>query len=100
MLAGMWGGVAGVLPPLVQLLAGYEYNPITESRTADQKFLNRMVWPSIKDHCLIHDRIFRVLGARDFPVGSELAGGRHVGDNDFLAAPNSRGGETQTLAPA
>lgn len=83
MLAGLWGGVAGILPPLEKLLEGYAYNSVTESRTADQLFLGRVVWPMVKEDCLIHDRIYRVFNARDFPPDSELPTGRHVGDNDF-----------------
>lgn len=39
LLAGMWGGVAGVLPPLARLLEGFTFDPLTQSRTADQRFL-------------------------------------------------------------
>ena len=81
-LAGMWGGIAGLLPPIPQLVQGFAYNPITESRTADQLFLGRVVWPLIKEHCLIHDSVFRIFGAKDFPPGADLPPGRHVGDND------------------
>jgi hypothetical protein len=82
MLAGLWGGVARLLPPLQKLLEGFSYNPVTESRTADQLFLGRIVWPMVKSHCLIHDSVFRVFGAQPFPVGADLPPGRHVGDND------------------
>jgi tetratricopeptide (TPR) repeat protein len=81
-LAGLWGGVARMLPPIPQLVQGFSYNPVTESRTADQLFLGRVVWPLIKGNCCIHDSVFRVFGAKDFPAGAELPPGRHVGDND------------------
>jgi hypothetical protein len=80
-LAGMWGGVAGVLPSLTKLLEGFSYSTLTESRIADQLFLGRIVWPLIKPSCLIHDRLYRVFGARDFPAGAELLAGHHVGEN-------------------
>lgn len=82
LLAGLWGGTARLLPPLQKMLEGFGYNPITESRTADQLFLGRVVWPMIKDHILIHDRVYRVFGAKDFPPGADLPPDRHVGDND------------------
>lgn len=82
LLAGLWGGIARVLPPLPQLLSGFSYNPITDSRSADQLFLGRIVWPMIKSSCLIHDRVYRVFGARPFPPGAELPRERHVGAND------------------
>jgi hypothetical protein len=81
MLAGMWGGVGGVLPPLTKLLEGFSYSILTESRVADQIFLGRFVWPLIKPSCLIHDRLYRVFGARDFPTGADLLPGHHVGAN-------------------
>ena len=85
-LAGMWGGVAGILPPLARLLEGFSYNLITESRKADQVFLGRVVWPLVKGSCLIHDSLYRVFGAQDFPAGYELPPGRHVGQNDAAVA--------------
>ncbi|WP_019502478.1 tetratricopeptide repeat protein [Pseudanabaena sp. PCC 6802] len=80
-LAGMWGGVSGILPPLARLLEGFSYKTLTESRVADQIFLGRIVWPLIKPSCSIHDRLYRVFGSRDFPAGAELLPGHHVGEN-------------------
>lgn len=81
MLAGLWGGTAGWLPPLAALLEGFTYRPATESRSVDQIFLGQRVWPRIRGHCLIHDSVFHLFGAKPFPPGSELPPGRHVGDN-------------------
>ena len=83
-MAGMWGGVAGRLPPLSRLLKTFVFDPATESRTADQCFLGRVVWPLIKKDCIIHDSIYRNFGARDFPPGPGIGRGRHVGDNDYV----------------
>jgi hypothetical protein len=83
MLARMWGGVAGLLPPLSEMVAKFSCNPATESRMADQKFLQELVWPVIKAGCLIHDSHFPVFGARHFPSVGALPKGRHVGDNDM-----------------
>lgn len=80
-LAGMWGGVGGILPPLTKLLEGFSYSTLTEGRVADQIFLGRIVWPLIKPSCLIHDRLYRVFGAKDFPARAELLPGHHVGAN-------------------
>jgi hypothetical protein len=71
-LAGLWGGVARLLPPVPQLVQGFSYNPVTESRTADQHFLGRVVWPLIKDHCLIHDRC-SARSARGLSAGARPA---------------------------
>jgi len=53
MLAGMWGGRAGILPPmapLVKVAARAE-----DGRLRDQRFLGRVVWPLIEGCCLVHD---------------------------------------------
>jgi len=84
-LAGMWGGIAGMLPPLARLAEGFSYQPATESRNADQLFLGRRVWPLIRTQCLIHDRVYRTFDARPFPRGFDLPEGQHVGQNDHAA---------------
>ena len=80
MLAGLWGGVGGVLPPLTGLLQEFR-PPSLANWHVDQWFLRQMVWPTARTSCLIHDSKFRALGARDFPAGSELPPGRHVGQD-------------------
>lgn len=55
MLAGMWGGRAGILPPmapLVDVAARAE-----DGRLRDQRFLGRIVWPLIEGCCLVHDSV-------------------------------------------
>ncbi len=81
-LAGLWGGLTGVLPTLTQLLKGFSYNSATQSRHADQLFLGRVVWPLIKDYCLIHDSVYTMFGSYPFPLGADLPPHRHVGDTD------------------
>ena len=83
MMAGMWGGMAGALPPLSEMLLHFSYNPRTQMRNRDQIFLGTIVWPMIKSDCMVHDSLFTLFGARDFPPGSELPPGRHVGDYDY-----------------
>ncbi|MBB71034.1 MAG: hypothetical protein CMF50_01390 [Legionellales bacterium] len=85
MLAGLWGGVAGILPELTELLKGFSYNPYQGVRSADQLFLGDHIWPTISQSCMSHDSNFRVFGARDFPAAGVLQSGRHVGDNDVIA---------------
>lgn len=53
MMAGMWGGRAGFLPPLDQ--ATRTLTREEDGRLRDQRFLARHVWPLIVDHALIHD---------------------------------------------
>jgi len=78
-LAGMWGGVAGILPPLEGL-----WQPWLDSErqgpNCDQRFLRELVWPLIREDVLIHDRHYRVFGARPFPAHAPDGDG-HVGEN-------------------
>ncbi|MEO0417095.1 MAG: hypothetical protein AAF226_19335, partial [Verrucomicrobiota bacterium] len=46
-LAGMWGAVAGMLPPLEQLLSDFGISGAATSH-ADQLFLRRRLWPTLK----------------------------------------------------
>jgi hypothetical protein len=77
MLAGMWGGAAGVLPNLRQRLLGApEY---ANNRFADQAFLMNEVWPLIRDQVMTHDGYYRFHGGRDFPEAYRLPQPVHVG---------------------
>lgn len=80
MLAGLWGGVGGVLPPLTSLLKEFR-PPALANWHVDQWFLRQMVWPTARRSCLIHDSKYRALGAKGFPAGSGLPPGHHVGQD-------------------
>lgn len=81
-LAGMWGGISGVLPPLKDLQK--DFNPGTAAtRTYDQHLLRSMVWPTIRQSVLIHDSVFTgCLGSVPFPACGKLPPNRHVGQNE------------------
>lgn len=81
LLAGMWGGCGGLLCDLSGQVERYFQRPEVANRALDQGFLAQVVWPSIRDHCLIHDDIFGSLGARPFPPLGRLPQGEHVGMN-------------------
>ncbi|MGJ3259040.1 MAG: tetratricopeptide repeat protein [Rhodospirillales bacterium] len=77
MLAGMWGGIARVLPnirELAEVALGYSRN-----KWNDQEFLRDVVWPLIRDHAKVHDSVFGFRGAGDFPDACRLPGKVHVG---------------------
>lgn len=59
MLAGLWGGMAGVLPPLAPLIESYTAGGTAAGggRLLDQRFLRDVVWPAIRTRCLIHDSV-------------------------------------------
>lgn len=76
-LAGMWGGTAGVLPPIRDYLsAATAYHG---NRFADQAFLGEQVWPMIQGDVAVHDSVFGFPRAGGFPPGYDLPGTIHVG---------------------
>ena len=81
MLAGMWGGVAGVLPPMKSLLSTYKSKHL-ETPNWDQWFLRDQVWALIRDEALIQDRCFASRHAVPFP-GETPPGSTHVGQDEF-----------------
>ena len=93
-LAGMWGGLGGVLPPLEPLIETYK-SGVLETPNWDQWFLRDRVWPSVHEHALVHDRLFGTQGSRLFP-GPEPLGNLHVGQNEAAVRPEQQALE---LAP-
>ena len=85
-LAGMWGGVGGLLPTLAAEKTG-ALTRTTRTNKCDQEFLGQYVWPLIRRHVLIHDSRFRLFGARDFPAGALLPPDRHVGQSAHAHRP-------------
>jgi hypothetical protein len=84
MLAGMWGGVANVLPSIDKLWRSFRSTKM-EGRTTDQRFLGDMIWPTVSQSCLIHDSVFTgCLGSVPFPPYGELPPGHHIGQNAFI----------------
>lgn len=76
-LAGMWGGVSGVLPNMGETLgSATEY---FENRFGDQAFLMDVVWPMIKPELFVHDSVYAFPDGRDFPGEYRLPGMIHVG---------------------
>jgi len=78
-LAGMWGGTAGVLPGMADWLdKGAAY---FDNRWGDQAFLADLVWPLIRGDTYVHDSHYRFPDgiAGDFPPGYTLPGLIHVG---------------------
>ncbi len=87
--AGLWGGVAGVLPPMNKLLAQFN-TAQTPTRTYDQVFLREVVWPTVRQNVLIHDSVHSVLGSEDFPPYGQLPPGRHVGQDEWTVQKSAR----------
>ncbi|MCQ0972264.1 hypothetical protein MLD63_17780 [Paracoccus sp. TK19116] len=76
-LAGMWGGMAGILPNIRQWLrTSPKY---FNNKFGDQAFLADMLWPLIFEDAKIHDSVYRFPNADRFPNGYDLPGLIHVG---------------------
>ncbi len=86
-LAGMWGGVAGVLPPLVPLLEGYQ--PDDGDAEYRSMVLRDRLWGYLSQSCLVHDRCFTPPGAMPWPQPVP-GGSEHVGQDIFTAQRSRR----------
>lgn len=83
MLAGMWGGFAGLLPAMAETIASFR------SETAlltnwDQWFLRERVWPQVRGSVMVHDRLFAGHRSRPFP-GAPPPIPEHVGQDEHGA---------------
>ncbi len=87
MLAGLWGGVGGVLPSLAPLVE--KVYAEHEHKWMDQDFLRNFVWPMIKGHSLIHDSHYRLHGAEKFPKVGRRPSYLHVGAVESVTAAES-----------
>ena len=84
LLAGMWGGVGGILPSPGTLMSAYSQWRV-ETNHIDQDLLTETVWPVVRHSILIHDSIFApCLGSIPFPPFGALPPGHHIGENAFL----------------
>jgi GR25 family glycosyltransferase involved in LPS biosynthesis len=95
-LAGMWGGRSGLLPELAPLIVNYKSGKL-ETPNIDQWFLRDRVWPLIRQATLIHDRCFRVLGAKLWPEPDPV-GDWHVGQDEAAARPQDQQRQLGALA--
>jgi hypothetical protein len=82
-LAGLWGVVAGSLPPLDKLMERFLSEPLVSRHFADQYFLRRYVWPYARISLMQHDSVFGFMGAAPFPDG-EKCDGSFVGRNESM----------------
>ena len=79
-LAGLWGGVHGALPPLQPLIGDFlASRPGVLNRTADQELLREVLWPTIRSSVLMHDSQFNFGERRDFSPFATLPAGAHLG---------------------
>jgi hypothetical protein len=79
MLAGLWGVIAGSLPPLGQLMERFLSGPLESRRFADQDFLRQYVWPYARASLMQHDSVFGFMDAVSLPDKERPHDGFHVG---------------------
>jgi len=82
-LAGMWGGVAGVLPPLEPLLKAY-IPKARETPNIDQWFLRDCLWDAIRQSALVHDRCYGDSDGSCAWPDPDPEGTFHVGQNESV----------------
>jgi hypothetical protein len=83
LLAGLWGGIAGVFPDMAGTIGRFAKRaPL--STNWDQYFLREEIWPAIRDDCCVHDRLFNSHAARRWPTPAPK-GREHVGQNEFVS---------------
>ena len=83
-LAGLWGGVSGVLPDMLSMLDGFFASNRTITTNVDQFFLAQCVWPAIKESCLVHDRFFDAFSPRRPPLKHFRTRKDHIGADRFV----------------
>ena len=81
-MAGMWGGVTGVIKNVEKVISDYVESHI-QSRVMDQSFLNECLWSTIKESVLVHDSCFETKYSSSFPPYCHLPPGRHIGQDEF-----------------
>ncbi len=64
-LAGLWGGVRGALPPLRPMILDH-LKKVRASRDSDQLFLEKYIWPYVKKSHLTHDSVYNYSNSRPY----------------------------------
>jgi hypothetical protein len=95
-MAGMWGGRGGMLPRLEAMLAGYQ-PAMMETPNWDQWFLRDCLWPTIRHHAMVHDRLFGDGHALPFPENAPPAP-RHIGQDEYAVRRREQADELSRFA--
>jgi hypothetical protein len=66
-LAGLWGGCAGVLHNAVESMQRFAATNADSGRFIDQHYLRENVWPTLRKSVLSHDDLFGFHDAKPFP---------------------------------
>jgi tetratricopeptide (TPR) repeat protein len=65
MIGCLWGGRTDCGIDIVDLMRRYFTAGPTAKYGHDQRMLGRMLWPLIRDRCLVHDKYYHLDGLRD-----------------------------------
>lgn len=77
MLAGLWGGTAGMLPDMVALINTHFQK--STNRWHDQIMLKNFIWPMIYQDSMQHDNYYHLFGAQPYPIPRVEGDPMHVG---------------------
>jgi len=90
-LAGLWGGIANVLPNVWEMVEAYKPDALT-TPNIDQWFLRDCVWSYLKQSCLMHDRLYRKnTNPSSLPIpGPKPTGNQHIGSCEFSQMPEQQ----------
>jgi hypothetical protein len=89
-MAGLWGVVAGSLPPLEQLMQRFMSAPLQSRHFADQYFRRQYVWPYARASLMQHDSVFGFMDAVPFP-DEKMPDQSSVGNSEGLASFIAKG---------
>ncbi|MFV0432343.1 MAG: tetratricopeptide repeat protein [Alphaproteobacteria bacterium] len=81
-LAGMWGGIAGILPNMKEAVQAYSPG-LAETPNIDQWFLRDVIWKYVRTSVMSHDRCFDFMSPKRWPVFPTMEQDTHVGMNEI-----------------
>jgi tetratricopeptide (TPR) repeat protein len=84
LLAGMWGGVNGLLSNIEQKIRNFVVQYKGRERFTDQYFLKSVLWSTMRQSILNHDELFNFHQAQPWPTHSPIRWKTtefHVGSN-------------------
>jgi tetratricopeptide (TPR) repeat protein len=68
MIGCTWAGRTDCGIDIVELMRLYFTNGPTAKYGHDQRMLGRMLWPLIRDRCLVHDKYYRLAGVHELAL--------------------------------
>lgn len=93
MLGGLWAGRTDCSIDIVDLMRRYFVTGTNAKYGEDQRMLGRMLWPLIRDHCMVHDKYFHLAGVQEVKIANSKShfGAGHRNIDAVLKEVNSLG---------